>query len=301
MFQSAGPQNAAPVLQSVQVQLPAPASQQCLQNSGTISYARVSVFQPGGSGDTSVDTVDPEPHLEALTQHVAGRVAVPGASAAAGVKVFMDSGSGITAMSEELVEALRRQRGMMQTALTQAFVGHARVVTSLGQECDIVTQSCPLHVTIETPWGPVRFTMPFIVLPGRGNVVIIGQETLREKLGIDVMAQLKASLLKAHGREDSPDIEITAGAVGEPNTGAVLRAAMAVTAFGPAGDASVDVDDNVTLTLLSQRPMMFQDSEVEMQDRVGALGTAVDDADDHDLPPEKKCQEAARYLFSHAP
>ena len=40
------------------------------------------------------------------------------------------------------------------------------------------------------------------------------------------------------------------------------------------------------LTLLSQRPMMFQDSEVEMQDRVGALETAVDDADDHDVPPE---------------
>ena len=24
---------------------------------------------------------------------------------------------------------------------------------SLGHECDIVTQSCPLHLTIETPWG----------------------------------------------------------------------------------------------------------------------------------------------------
>ena len=76
----------------------------------------------------------------------------------------MDSGSGITAMSEELVEALLRQPGMMQTALTQAFVGHARVVTSLGQECDIVTHSCPLHVTIETPWRRVRLVMPFIVL-----------------------------------------------------------------------------------------------------------------------------------------
>ena len=44
----------------------------------------------------------------------------------------MDSGSGITAMSEELVETLRRQPGMMRTALTQAIIGHARVVTSLG-------------------------------------------------------------------------------------------------------------------------------------------------------------------------
>ena len=42
--QSAGPSNAAPVFQSVLVLLPAPASQQCLENSGTISYARVSVL-----------------------------------------------------------------------------------------------------------------------------------------------------------------------------------------------------------------------------------------------------------------
>ena len=69
------------------------------------------VLQPGGSGDTNVDAVETEPHLEALTQHVAGRLAVPGASAAAEVKVLMDSGSGITAMSEELVEGLRDSLG----------------------------------------------------------------------------------------------------------------------------------------------------------------------------------------------
>ena len=100
------------------------------------------------------------------------------------------------------------------------------------------------------------------------------------------MAQLKASVLKAHGREDGPEMEITAGDMDEPNAGAVLRVAMAVTVFGPGGDAPGDVDDDVTLTLLSQRPVMFQDSEVEMKDRVGALETAVDDAVDHGLPPE---------------
>ena len=84
-----------------------------------------------------------EPHLEALMQHVAGRLAVPGASAAAEVNVRTDSGSGITAMSEELVEVLRRQPGMMQTALTQAFVGHARVIMSLGQECDCLLYTSP--------------------------------------------------------------------------------------------------------------------------------------------------------------
>ena len=113
--------------------------------------------------------------------------------------------------------------------------------------------------------------MPFIVLPGGGDLVIIGQKTLREKLGIDVMAQLDASVLKAHVCQDDAGVEFSAVAVGEPNPGAVPRAAMAVTAFVPGGDASGDVEDEATLTLLCQRPMMFQDSEVEMQDRVGAL------------------------------
>ena len=70
------------------MQLPAPASQQWLGDSSTISYARVSVLQLGGSGDTGVDKVDTEPHLEALMQHAVGRLAVPGASVADEVNVL---------------------------------------------------------------------------------------------------------------------------------------------------------------------------------------------------------------------
>ena len=95
--QNARPQNAAPVLHSAPLQLPAPASQQsCGDSNVTTSYARVSVLHPGVSGGTSVDTVETEPHLDALTQHVAWRLAVPGASAAAEVKAWMDFGSRIT-------------------------------------------------------------------------------------------------------------------------------------------------------------------------------------------------------------
>ena len=45
--------------------------------------------------------------MKGLTQHFAGRPAVPGASAAAEIKVLMDSGSSITAVLKELVQALR--------------------------------------------------------------------------------------------------------------------------------------------------------------------------------------------------
>ena len=146
---------------------------------------------------------------------------------------------------------------MTQTALTQAFVGHARVVTSLGQECDIETQSCPLHLTIDTMGTSPNYHAVYRA-PWGGDMIIIGQKTLREKLGIDVMAQLKTSVLKAQGRQDGAGMELTVRSVGEPNDGAALRAAMAVTAFVPGGDTPGDVNDEVTLMLPSQRPMIFQ-------------------------------------------
>ena len=127
-------------------------------------------------------------------------------------------------------------------------------------------------------------------------MVVIGQKTLRNKLGIDVMAQLKASVLKAQGHQYGAGMEFTARSVGEPNDGAVLRAAMAVTAFVPGGDAPGDVDVEVALTLPSQRPMIFQDSEVGMRDRVGVLETAVDNAADPGSPPE--CAKMLRDIVS---
>ena len=61
---------------------------------------------------------------------------------------------------------------------------------------------------------------------------------------------------------------------------------MAVTAFSPGGDALGDLDDEVALTLPSQRPTTFQDSEVEVRDRAGVLKAVADNAVDHGSPPE---------------
>ena len=109
--QSAGRQNAALVLHSDPVQPPAPASQLWRGDSSTTYSARVAVVQPDRCGDTIVDSVKNEPHVEGLTPHLAGRLAVPRASSAAEVRVLMDYGSSITAMSEELVQACGDSRG----------------------------------------------------------------------------------------------------------------------------------------------------------------------------------------------
>ena len=59
------------------------------------------------------------------------------------------------------------------------------------------------------------------------------------------MAQRKASVLKALGREDGAGMELIIRVVGEPNAGSVLLAAMTFMALGSGGDAPGDVDDGV--------------------------------------------------------
>ena len=74
--------------------------------------------------------------------------------------------------------------------------------------------------------------------------------------------------------------------MGVPNAGTVLRVAVAVTVFESGVDAPRDMDDDVTRTLLFQRLMTFQDSDVETRNRVSVLQMAVDDIVDHGFPPE---------------
>ena len=62
--------------------------------------------------------------------------------------------------------------------------------------------------------------------------------------------------------------------MGEPNDGAVLRAAMAFTAFVPDG-APYHVNDEFTLTLRSRRPTILQDSEVFGIDVMTQLKAAI--------------------------
>ena len=111
--------------------------------------------------------------------------------------------------SEELVKALRGQPRLMQTALTQALVGHARVVMSLGQDCDILTQSCPHHSMIERPWRPESgLPCHSSFSPTGGTWLSIGQKTSREKLGIDVIEKVKDSVIKVHGSQVDIGMEL---------------------------------------------------------------------------------------------
>ena len=80
VFQSAGTQNAAPIIIRRSGAATGTSSQQYRGDSSTLFSARVSVVQPGTCGDTIVRSVENEPHVERLTQLLAGCLAAPGAS-----------------------------------------------------------------------------------------------------------------------------------------------------------------------------------------------------------------------------
>lgn len=65
-----------------------------------------------------------------------------------------------------------------------------RTVSDEGQEVE--RQIIPLLLTLLTPWGGgMCFRVSLVILPASGEKNILGQMTIREILGIDVMADLK--------------------------------------------------------------------------------------------------------------
>lgn len=89
------------------------------------------------------------------------------------------------------------------------------------------------------------------------------------------MAQFRKSVLKACGRQDGARVEVTAHAIREADAGPALRAATAFTAFGPGIDTLGDVDDGVTLALLSSQPYVipaFRRGDAGSCKRVGDIG-----------------------------
>ena len=70
------------------------------------------------------------------------------------VHALLNSGSGVTSISETLARQLQREA---REPITQPFQGRARVQTSFGEVRAVEQQTVPLHLTLMTPWGNVRF------------------------------------------------------------------------------------------------------------------------------------------------
>ena len=161
------------------------------------------------------------------------------------------------------------------------------MVTALGDVREIHTQTRPMCLTVDTPWGPIEFKMPFVVLPGPGNLVIIGQRTLREICGIDVDALVLAMMLPGGSGGSRP------GKL-PPLVVTQNRLHMTVEAFEGQGDGNLNGEgmDVVTEELRMLGPKMFMPPPLERRAREAALLEALDDAVRSGLPRE--CEDKLR-------
>ena len=103
----------------------------------TIKYCKVKVLQGGGTGMTEVTMEDARPHIERLAQPVSAKLSVPkmGENNSVAVTVLLDSGSGVTAISEALLEEM--QKMVPGATVSRPFVGQARVETATGEVRDV--------------------------------------------------------------------------------------------------------------------------------------------------------------------
>ena len=110
---------------------------------GDLEWDRVKGLQPGGTGTARVERLTTEQHVAYLTQHVRGKLEVPepGGGKPETVNVPLDSGSGVTSISEELISKMTSESPGV--SLVRPFQGSARVRNAFGEEHGIRTRPYP--------------------------------------------------------------------------------------------------------------------------------------------------------------
>ena len=100
-----------------------------------------------------------------------------------GMQAVPDSASGVTCISERLLERLRRYFGgvdvsPLNSGPCQVSVADGRALTARYQTTD------DLQVTLQARHGHISFRVAYVILPGSDDVMIIGSKTLFESLDI---------------------------------------------------------------------------------------------------------------------
>ena len=152
-----------------------------------------------------------------------------------------------------------------------------------GQKIVVRNQTRTLQVAIGTPWGPVDISTDFAVIPGTDSVLILGSKTLREKLGIYVMASLKD---KAQGGDrSSGDMTEDVGSLGGISLRRVAVTMKGMQASGKVAAAMEPRDDFIE-DVVARGPAMFMEVGDEVITRLEALMAAVDAALEAGLPSD---------------
>ena len=178
---------------------------------------RMKVIRKEGEEKIEGDGLTPRVRLK-KDECVRAKLGVPGVgeNTSVEVDVMLDSGSGVNAISEALVTKLQAETPGV--SFTRKLEGQAWVVTATGEEREVTTQTCPMHLIVESPAKPVRFTIPFMVIPGKEDLVIVGRTTMAEDWGFNLKEQF-LELVKRRGSSNddiSPTLSMTQPCVETP-------------------------------------------------------------------------------------
>ena len=197
-----------------------------------------------------------------------------------GMQAILDSASGVTGISERLLERLRRHFGgvdvsPLKSGPCQVSVADGRALTARYQTTD------DLQVTLRAPHGRISFRVAFVILPGSDDVMIIGSKTLRESLDIDIVQAFHqrvsqvGELFAAPGSAARAD-ETVSSVRRLSGPGLTLKGMLQA----QVEDALPDPPDEFCETLVSHGSAMFMEAGEEVAARrealVGALRVAVE-------------------------
>ena len=103
---------------------------------------------------------------------------------------ILDSGSGLTTMSEGIVRKL--QNAYPGVAFVEKMKTPGKLKVADGRVREVTQKTVPVRISLHTSWGLVSLDpFSFTVMPGDDDVVILGNPTLKA-LGIDVYDTLGA-------------------------------------------------------------------------------------------------------------
>lgn len=130
------------------------------------SFSRIRMVEPRGSGPAWLHRLITQPQMKLLIQDMRGKRSVPGGVLPVTVNALLESGSDATSISEALARRLQQEVRQM---FTELYRGSMRVQRYSREVRAMKHQTIPLHLAMMTPWGYVRFQLPFVILSGLHN------------------------------------------------------------------------------------------------------------------------------------
>ena len=188
-----------------------------------------------------------------------------------GLQAVLDSTSGVTGISERLLERLRQHFGGLDVSPLKS--GPCQVSVADGRALKARYQTTnDLQVTLQAPHGRISFRVAFVILPGSNDVMITGSKTLRESLDIDIMQAFHQRVLGVGELFTAPGSAVRADKTVRSvsrlsGPGLTLKGMLQA----QAEDALPDPPDDFCETFVSHGLAMFMEAGEEVSARGEAL------------------------------